>query len=238
GATPVTGLIETLSDSEDSEVENRDSVDASKVEKFFLTGVLDELKISFSYSSMRDPSFMKLLLAEEKRLLEFRAIGGQVELSMRADDILIGTVLKALEIVDLVRLNGTSQISYLARSFIRNADLPSLLDNIEIPTQASNVFSQDEGDDEFYEVSEELNDSVPDSPGDEMEYLNSRITKQADSSDLKAPSFTRVAGLLPFDVTHTEAGQMRVTDALDSFVKAQIVIFDQNSSLYSNVDKQ
>ncbi|KAL0446423.1 UNVERIFIED_CONTAM: hypothetical protein Slati_1770200 [Sesamum latifolium] len=250
GAAPVTGLIETLSDSEDSEVENHDSVDASKMENFFLTGVLDELKISFSYSSlvsmvvfshyfcMHDPSFMKLLLAEEKRLLEFRAIGGQVELSMRADDILIGTVLKALEIEDLVRRKGTSQISYLARSFIRNADLPSLLDNVDIPTQASNVFSQDEGDDEFYEVSEELNDSVPDSPGDEMEYLNSRISAQADSSDLKAPSFTRVAGLLPSDVTHPEAGQIRVNDALDSFVKAQIVIFDQNSSLYSNVDKQ
>ncbi|KAL0409292.1 UNVERIFIED_CONTAM: hypothetical protein Sradi_1863600 [Sesamum radiatum] len=195
GATPVTGLIETLSDSEESEVENHDSVDASKMEKFFLTGVLDELKISFSYSSLHDPSFMKLLLAEEKRLLEFRAIGGQVELSMRADDILIGTVLKALEIEDLVRRKGTSQISYLARSFIRNADLPSLLDNADIPTQPN-------------------------------------------SSDLKAPSFTRVAGLLPFDVTHPEAGQIRVTDALDSFVKAQIVIFDQNSSLYSNVDKQ
>ncbi|KAL0326633.1 UNVERIFIED_CONTAM: hypothetical protein Sangu_1741300, partial [Sesamum angustifolium] len=210
GATPVTGLIETLSDSEDSEVENHDSVDASKMEKFFLTGALDELKISFSYSSLQDPSFMKLLLAEEKRLLEFRAIGGQVELSMRADDILIGTVLKALEIEDLVRRKGTSQISYLARSFIRNEDRPSLLDNIDIPTQAS----------------------------DGMEYLNSRITTQADSSDLKAPSFTRVAGLLPFEVAHTEAGQIRVTDALDSFVKAQIVIFDQNSSLYSDVDKQ
>ncbi|KAI3453469.1 hypothetical protein Pfo_010132 [Paulownia fortunei] len=240
GTAPLTGLIETLSDSEDSEINNHDSSDSSKTEKLFLTGVLDELKISFSYSSLHDQSFMKMLLAEEKRLLEFRAIGGQVELSIRANDIFIGTVLRALEIEDLVCRKETSQICYVARSFIRNADAPSLLVNTDSLTQASNDFSQCEGDDEFYEASENLNDSVgsPLSPGDEMEHMSSRIITQSDSSDLKAPSFMRVAGVLPFDVTHLEAGQMGVTNALDSFVKAQIVIFDQNSPLYSSVDKQ
>ncbi|KAK6146409.1 hypothetical protein DH2020_020278 [Rehmannia glutinosa] len=239
GTTPVTGLNETLSDLEDSEVNNPDSTNSSTTEKLFLTGILDELKISFSYCSLHDQNFMKMLLAEEKQLLEFRAIGGHVELSIRENDIFIGTVLKALEIEDLVCRKGTSQF-YVARSFIRNADAPSLLDNTNSLTQASSNFSQCEGDDEFYEASENLNDSVgsPLSPGDEMEHMSSRIITQPDSSDLKAPRFMRVAGVLPFDVTYLEAGQMGVTDELDSFVKAQIVIFDQNSPLYSSVDKQ
>ncbi|KAL8053513.1 hypothetical protein ABFS82_05G077000 [Erythranthe guttata] len=236
GTTPIAGLIENLSDSEDSEIDNRDSTDSSTTEKLFLTGVLDELKISFSYSNL---SFMKMLLAEEKRLLEFRAIGGQVELSIRSDDIFIGTVLRALEIEDLVCCKVKSQTRYIARSFIRNSDAPSILHSSDSLTQASNNLTQYEGDDEFYEVSENLNESVggPESLGDEMEYMSSQITTDSGSLELKAPSFLRVAGILPSDVTPLESGQIGVTDALDSFVKAQIIIFDQNSPLYSNVDK-
>ncbi|PIN17888.1 hypothetical protein CDL12_09445 [Handroanthus impetiginosus] len=240
GTAPVTGLIETLSDSKDSEIDSHDSTDSSKTEKLFLTGILDELKISFSYCSLHDHSFMKLLLAEEKRLLEFRAIGGQVELSIKANDIFIGTVLKALEIEDLLCCKGTSKICYIARSFIRNADASSIVDRTDSLSRAISDFSQNEGDEEFFEASENLNDSVgsPLSPADEMEHMSSRIITQSNSADLKAPSFMRVAGLLPFDVTHQEAGEIGVTDASDSFVKAQIVFFDQYSPLYSNVDTQ
>lgn len=164
----------------------------------------------------------------------------QVELSIRTDDIFIGTVLKALEIEDLVCCKRTSEICYVARSFIRNEDAPSLLNYSDSLTRESNNLGQYEGDDEFYEASEILNDSVgsPLPPGDDMEYMTPRITTESDSSDLMAPSFSHVAGILPFDVTHMESGQLGVTDALDSFVKAQIVIFDQNSPLYSNIDKQ
>lgn len=153
----------------------------------------------------------------------------QVELSVRASDIFIGTVLKALEIEDLYCCKGTAQICYLARSFIRSADSPSLLVNADSQTESSNDGSQLEGDDEFYEASEDLNGSVgsPLSPA-----------TIADSSDFEAPCFTRVTGLLPFGVTHVEAGEMGVIDSLDSFVKAQIVISDQNSPLYTNVDNQ
>lgn len=160
----------------------------------------------------------------------------QVELSIRENDIFIGTVLKALEVEDLICHKGTSEICYIARSFIKNAHTPSLFDNTNNQTQASNDFSQSEGDDEFYEASDNLNDSVGSLTGlvDEMEYSSSR----KDSSFFKAPSFVRVAGLLPFDASPLEAGQAGVTDSFNSFVKAQIVIFDLNSSLYSNVDKQ
>ncbi|XP_075505709.1 uncharacterized protein LOC142542773 isoform X1 [Primulina tabacum] len=239
GTAPITRLMETSSDSDDSEHGNNNLADLSRVEKLFFTGVLDELKISFSYSSQSDQSFVKLLLSEERRLLEFRAIGGQIEVSMRENDVFIGMVLKALEIEDLVCSKGTSRTCYLARSFIRNEEAPFSLGNTEIATHSSNDVNKYDGDDEFFEASESLLDSVgsPLSPADGLEHMSSRITTPSPSSSLTTPSFVRVPGLLPGD-THLNAGQMGVTDALDSFVKSQMIIFDQNSTLYANVDKQ
>lgn len=48
-AASISGLVETLSDSE-SDLSNQDLTDSSTTDNFFLTGLLDELKISFSYS--------------------------------------------------------------------------------------------------------------------------------------------------------------------------------------------
>lgn len=53
GAAPITSLSETSSEQEDSEAEfgdNRDAIDVLNTERLFVAGVLDELKISFSYS--------------------------------------------------------------------------------------------------------------------------------------------------------------------------------------------
>ncbi|GMN70910.1 hypothetical protein TIFTF001_055897, partial [Ficus carica] len=80
GSAPLTSLSETSSDADDSDTELNDSNDALDllaVERIFITGVLDELKVCFSYSHQPDNSFVKVLLAEESRLFEFRAIGGQ-----------------------------------------------------------------------------------------------------------------------------------------------------------------
>ncbi|GER35434.1 pleckstrin homology (PH) domain-containing protein [Striga asiatica] len=213
GTATLTGLIETLSNSESSEPSCHDSTNSlMTTEKLFLTGVLDELKISFSYCSMRDQSFMKMLLADEK-------------------------LLKALEVEDLVCRKGTSQL-YIARSFITNIAAPSLLENSVSITHESSDVNQSEGDDEFYEAPEDLNDLAgsPMSPDDEMKGMSSGSITQSENNDSKAPSFTRVAGVLPRDATRMEAGQEGVTDALGSFVKAQIIIFDQHSPLYSSVD--
>lgn len=53
GSAPVTGLSDTSSESEDSVMElngNHDMGDLPKMEKIFITGVLDELKVCVSYS--------------------------------------------------------------------------------------------------------------------------------------------------------------------------------------------
>lgn len=66
GSAPITGLLETSSESEDSEIEEvqkLDMKDVSNTEKLFITGVLDELKLCFNYSTQ-----VKVLL---KWLVEF-----------------------------------------------------------------------------------------------------------------------------------------------------------------------
>ncbi|KAL8101699.1 hypothetical protein AgCh_033550 [Apium graveolens] len=256
GSAPITGVLETSSDSDESikSVDKHNSVDISKMEMMFITGVLDELKIRFNYNNQHDRAFKKVLLAEESRLFEFRAIGGQVELSLRAGDMFIGTVLKALELEDLFCYSGVSQDQplYLARSFIRSTDEPSILKGTEGQTCDKIERNQSE-DENFYEASDTLIDPV-DSPKLSLgnvseylssqkslsEYLSSQKSLSSEKSILKPPSFSRIDGLLP-DVslqTREEYVGVDVTDDLNSFVKAQIVIIDQNSLLYDNIDKQ
>lgn len=53
GSAPITSLSETSSDAEDSEIElddNNEAIGLLEMEKIFITGVLDELKICFSYT--------------------------------------------------------------------------------------------------------------------------------------------------------------------------------------------
>ncbi|XP_075102606.1 uncharacterized protein LOC142177516 [Nicotiana tabacum] len=52
----------------------------------------------------------------------------------------------------------------------------------------------------------------------------------------KAPSFNRFAGLLPIDVHDNGTNSVKLTDTLDSFVKAQVVIYDQKSPRYTSID--
>ncbi|XP_071692229.1 uncharacterized protein [Rutidosis leptorrhynchoides] len=237
GSAPITGLSETSSESEDSEIEEAqkfDMKDVSKAEKLFVTGVLDELKLCFNYSTQTDRNYIKVLLADEIRLFELRAIGGRVELSIRENNMFIGTVLKALEVEDLVSCKGSPQPCYLARSFIHHADAPSVFRTIENQTNGGNEYSS-EADDQFYEAPDSLNDPV-ESPGHEFGYSSSLPSEK---SVLRTPSFNRVAGLLPDDATnHAGDNKLEVTETLDSFVKAQIVFIDSNSVLYDNVDKR
>ncbi|EEF45057.1 vacuolar protein sorting-associated protein, putative [Ricinus communis] len=203
-SAPIISLSETSSDADDSEMELNDKLDASNIstmERVFLTGVLDELKICFNYS-------------------------GRVQLSIRANDMFIGTVLKSLEIEDLVCARNISQPSFLARSFIRIEDGNSSLDDTQ--SSDNNNLTPSEGEDKFYEASENLVD--PD--------LAFQNPLPFETALLKPPNFGRIAGLLPGDTVQNKMEDIELTNDLDSFVKAQIVIYDHNSSLYSNIDMQ
>uniref|UniRef100_A0A2P2MGT2 Uncharacterized protein LOC105636609 n=3 Tax=Rhizophora mucronata TaxID=61149 RepID=A0A2P2MGT2_RHIMU len=231
-SAPVTSLSETSSDPEDSETEVSENLNANDMlmlEHVFITGVLDELKICFSYHHQGDNSFMKVLVAEESRLFEFRATGGQVELSIRANDMFIGSILKSLEIEDLVSCNNLSQPCFLARSFIQGGDAHSTFNHDRTESFDENNLTPSEGDDKFYEAPENLVES---------EYLSSQKSLPFGNSSFKPPSFDRIPGLLPENTIQNSMEDVELTDSLDSFVKAQMVIYDRSSALYDNVDMQ
>ncbi|KAE9596742.1 putative vacuolar protein sorting-associated protein [Lupinus albus] len=240
----ISGLSETSSDHDDTELEhdNHDVLDVAIAERLFVTGVLDELKVCFSYSYQSDQSLMKVLLNEERHLLEFRAIGGQVELSIRDNDIFIGTILKSLEIEDLVCRTQRSQPFYLARSFVGTAVAHSLLYNTTREVVDSSGLIPSETDDMFYEAPETLTDSGDypmQSPGGTSEYSSSSNSEiKYKYLSLSLPKFSRITGLLPSDAPSTSTKETELTDTLESFVKAQIVIYDLSSTRYNNTDKQ
>ena len=159
----------------------------------------------------------------------------QVEVSIRANDMLIGTVLRSLEIEDLVSCSTMSRSCYLARSFIGRVDAHSTSDDV------SNDIEATEGDDQFFEAPESLADSgdfAMQSPRIFSGDLSNQMFHRSKSLWYKLPSFTHISGLLPTDVHPTSQEDLENTDILDSFVKAQIVIRDQNSPRYNNIDKQ
>ncbi|CAI0538916.1 unnamed protein product [Linum tenue] len=225
-SAPITTLSETSSDSGDSEAEPNKQLSATeglKMEHIYLTGILDELKIRFNYSLQPERSFLKILKAEENSLFEFRALGGQVELSLRDNDLFLGTLVKSMEIEDLVCRNGVTRPRFLARSFVHSADGYAFSESSDNQSPDNCNSAPSEGEDRFYEVAENLADN------DDLVSPNSAGSK---ISLVKAPSFSRIAGLLP------GGENLEPTHTLDSFVKAQITIYDKNSSLYNNIDTE
>lgn len=165
----------------------------------------------------------------------------QVELSVRASEMLIGTVLRSLEIEDLVSNNGISNRRYLARSFIGSADVFSPFDDVKSESFNSDDRAASEGDDKFYEAPESLADPA-DSPMQSSTGVSdsqrANLASISQTLSLKPPSFIRTPGLLPYDTHETKGGDSELKDRLNSFVKAQIIVLDHNSALYSNIDKQ
>lgn len=240
GSAPIVGLSESSSELEDSEKEDYTSQD-TVVEKVFITGILDELKICFYYNNQRAQGFMRVLIAEENRSFEVRAIGGQVELSVRASEMVIGTVLRSLEIEDLVSSNGISKHRYLARSFIGGADVFCPFEGVKSQSFNGDDGLASEGDDKFYEAPESLADSVElpmQSSTNVSDNQRADLASISQTLSLKPPSFIRTPGLLPFDTHQTKGVDSELKDTLNSFVKAQIIVLDHNSALYHNIDKQ
>ncbi|GMN21548.1 hypothetical protein TIFTF001_040051 [Ficus carica] len=153
----------------------------------------------------------------------------------------IGTVLKSLEIEDLVSCSGASRPRYVARSFIGDTDAYSTFDDSRNQSFGNSDVETIEGDDKFYEAPENLADSVDysmQSPRTSSGYLSDQKLLRSESLFFKLPSFNHIPGLLPRDVLQTTKEDVELTDTLDSFVKAQIVICKQNSPRYNNIDTQ
>lgn len=159
---------------------------------------------------------------------------------MKENDIFIGTILKSLEIEDLVCCSEVSHPCYLARSFIGTTDVhSSFYDTMRQGVEIHDLTP--ETDDKFYEASDSLADvdySVKSPEGSSGHFSRSPGQISSSYSALERPKFSRIAGLLPDDALTTRTEGIGPSDTLESFIKAQIIIYDQNSPRYNNTDKQ
>ncbi|XP_073111690.1 uncharacterized protein [Elaeis guineensis] len=246
GSAAVTSLSEASSLAGITKAKSFDNTDAMNVEKLFLTGVLDELRICFSCNYQSNQSFKKILLSKESHLFEFRAVGGQVELSIRANNIFIGTLLKSLEIEDQFCCGGTAGPRYLARSFINITEDTTLhsstsCTDIVAKNVSNSQLNHTDSEDKFFEASDDLDD-LANHPiqrqGSMSEYFSAKCSCPSPKPLVKPPSFSRIPGLIPDAELQSRSLSLEMTDTLDSFVKAQIAIYDRSSSHYRNVDNR
>ncbi|XP_039123130.1 uncharacterized protein LOC120259563 isoform X5 [Dioscorea cayenensis subsp. rotundata] len=249
GSSAITGPPDKSFSVGTSETKSSDKImmRSLSVEKLFVTGVLDELRICFSCSYQRNQSLQKILLDKESPLFEFRAKGGQVELLMKANNILIGTILKSLEIEDQFGCAQTTTCRYLARSFINSteatasASYPSSVGTAALGVGGDEAEQNDGEDDKFFEATDDVNDLVEQPfqrQGSMPEYFAAESSFPSKIFFIDPPSFSRIAGLIPDPGLEDRSNNLKENDALDSFVKAQIIIYGQDSPLYNNIDNQ
>ncbi|XP_057872719.2 uncharacterized protein LOC131078906 isoform X2 [Cryptomeria japonica] len=248
-------MVDEIPDSQASiaheSTEDIEVIDPSKRENIFLTGVLDEMKVTFFSSHEGKQDLKKVLLGRESRLLEFRALGSKVEISMREYDVSIGVVLQSLEIEDAFGSMGNPSVQFLARSFIEKSSkahepITHYLDNKKGRKFRKAMNDKDFEDNEcFFEASE--------SPVDSSKEFQSEASRQPSESSLEyldvecssngglsceLPSFRRIPWLLPCLEGKEKGHALEQRDKIDSFVKAQVILFKHDSPAYVNIDKQ
>lgn len=163
---------------------------------------------------------------------------------MKASDIFIGTILRSLEIEDQYCYNGTVTPRYLARSFIDSTEATTL-HNTSSPITSeqnsnnANTLKKTDSEESFFEASDDFYDPAENPvqhQSSTSEFFSAQGSLPPRMLSLKPPSFSRVPGLIP-DVEHQNRSlKVETDDTLHSFVKAQIVIYDQNSPQYNNLD--
>lgn len=186
----------------------------------------------------------KVLLFLVFVITHFVDIIKQVELSMKASDIFIGTILRSLEIEDQYCYNGTVTPRYLARSFIDSTEATTLHNTSSSITSEqnsnnANTLKKTDSEESFFEAPDDFDDPAENPvqhQSSTSEFFSAQGSLPPQMLSLKPPSFSRIPGLIP-DVEHQNRSlKVETDDTLHSFVKAQIVIYDQNSPQYNNLD--
>ncbi|KAG0473020.1 hypothetical protein HPP92_014877 [Vanilla planifolia] len=235
GPATITGLSQISSPGEVTTMKSTDKNIQSYIEKLFITGVLDELRVCVSYCYEKNQIAKKVLLGNENQLFEFRAIGGQVELSIREDVIYIGTLLKSLEIVDQYQFSTMALPRYLARSFIQNSNEAM---SHQLSTGSYGQPNQSDSEDKFFEASDELDDVIEFPTKQNDRSFSAWASSSSLRSSMKPPSFSRISGLLPSSDITTAMTNTQNNDTIDSFVKAQLLIYSNGSPDYHNLDNR
>jgi len=217
-------------------------LDVADTEKLFVAGILDELKICFSCGYESNHKLKKILLAKESSLFEFRAVGGQVELSMKGGNLLIGTILGSLEIEDQYYYPGSPVPRFLARSFINSMqtqELPSLSRKNSAGPRNTPLMKND-SEENFFEASDDFDEF--ETPMHQKRTISDYFSTQkflpTSVPSLQPPTFKRIPDLIPDTELQTGKFTLEGSGTFNSFVKAQIVIYDQHSPQYNSLDNR
>lgn len=183
-----------------------------------------------------------LFLALQLIFIYFSFWNKQVELSVKGGNLLIGTILGSLEIEDQYYYPGSPVPRFLARSFINS------MQTQEIPSPSrknsagpkGTPLKKNDSEENFFEASDDFDDFETPMLQERTisDYFSTQNFLPASLPSLQPPTFNRIPGLIPDSELQTVGFTLDGNDTFNSFVKAQIVIYDQHSPQYNNLDNR
>jgi vacuolar protein sorting-associated protein 13A/C len=166
----------------------------------------------------------------------------QVELSMKGGNLLIGTILGSLEIEDQYYYPGSPVPRFLARSFINSMqtqELPSLSRKNSAGPRNTPLMKND-SEENFFEASDDFDEF--ETPMHQKRTISDYFSTQkflpTSVPSLQPPTFKRIPDLIPDTELQTGKFTLEGSGTFNSFVKAQIVIYDQHSPQYNSLDNR
>jgi vacuolar protein sorting-associated protein 13A/C len=161
---------------------------------------------------------------------------------MKGGNLLIGTILRSLEIEDQYCYPGSPMPRFVARSFINS------IQTQEVPSPGRKNSAGPEGtplkknnsEEYFFEASDDFDEFETPMVKERTisDYFSAQNFLPSSLPSLRPPEFDRIPGLIPDNEIEIVGFTLDGSSTFDSFVKAQIVIYDQQSPLYKNVDNR
>jgi vacuolar protein sorting-associated protein 13A/C len=166
----------------------------------------------------------------------------QVELSMKGGNLLIGTILGSLEIEDQFYYPGSPVPRFLARSFINSMqtqELPSPSRKNSAGPRGTQLKKND-SEENFFEASDDFDEFETPVHQERTisDYFSTQNFLPTSVPSLQPPTFNRIPDLIPDTELQTGGFTLDDSGTFDSFVKAQIVIYDQDSPQYNSLDNR
>lgn len=161
---------------------------------------------------------------------------------MKGGNLLIGTILRSLEIEDQYYYPGSPVPRYLARSFInsmqtKEASTPGRKNS---SGPKGTPLKKSDSEDRFFEASDDFDEFETPmlQERSKSDYFSTQNFLSTGLPSLQPPAFSRIPDLIPDSELQTVGFTLEGSGTFDSFVKAQIVIYDQKAPQYNNLDNR